>query len=42
MMRELLAALLLGMVFVALFSPETAGNWLQRIDNVRYTHTMCE
>ncbi len=41
-MRELLAALLLGVTLTALISPETAGEWLQRVDNVRFTHTMCE
>ena len=38
MMRELVVGLLL----VALISPETVGEWLQKVDNVRYTNTMCE
>lgn len=41
-MRELLAALLLGIALTALISPETAGEWLQKVDNVRFTNTMCE
>ena len=41
-MRELLAAFLLGLVIVIILSPEATGEWLQRLDNVRFTNTMCE
>ena len=41
-MRELLAALILGIVLTALISPETAGNWYKRFDEVRFTNIMCE
>jgi len=41
-MRELLAAFILCIVLTALISPETAGNWYKRFDEVRFTNIMCE
>lgn len=41
-MRELLAGFVVGLLFVALVWPEIVGEWLQKVDNVRYTNTMCE
>lgn len=36
MMRELLAALLIGIVITAMVSPETAGDWYKRFDEARF------
>lgn len=41
-MRELLAALIIGLIVMAMFSPEHVGAWLKRVDDVRYIHTMYE
>lgn len=41
-MRELLAALLIGIVITAMVSPETVGAWLKRVDDVRFVDTMYE
>ncbi len=41
-MRELLAALIIGIIVTALVSPETAGAWLKRVDDVRFVETMYE
>lgn len=41
-MRELLAALIIGIVFTAMVSPETVGAWLKKVDDVRYVETMYE
>jgi len=41
-MRELLAAFVLGLLLVAMVSPEGVGEWLKRVDYVRYSETMFE
>lgn len=41
-MRELLAGFLFGMLLVALFSPESVGEWLKKVDDARYIETMYE
>ena len=41
-MREVLAGFILSILVVALLSPETVGQYLQKVDNIRYTNTMCE
>lgn len=42
MMREILAGFILGLLLVAVLSPETVGEWLKKVDEVRYVETMYE
>lgn len=39
-MRELLAALLTGIILTAIISPESAGDWYKRFDNARFENIM--
>ena len=35
-MRELLAAILTGIILTVISSPETAGDWYKRFDDARF------
>ncbi len=41
-MRETLAALIIGLIVAAVLSPESVGEWLKRVDDVRFINTMYE
>lgn len=41
-MREMLAALVFGLLVFALLSPQGVGEWLKKVDEVRYADTMYE
>lgn len=41
-MSDLLAAIIIYIVVVAVMSPEFVGSWLKRVDDVRYIETMYE
>ncbi len=41
-MRELLAGFIFGVLLVALISPESVGEWLKKVDDVRFVETMYE
>ncbi len=41
-MRELLAGFIFGVLLVALISPESVGEWLKKVDDVRFVATMYE
>ena len=39
-MREVLAALLVGIILTVMISPETAGDWYKRFDEARFTNVI--
>lgn len=41
-MLDFLAAIVLSLLIVVVAAPEVAGEWLKKIDDVRYENTMCE
>lgn len=41
-MRELLAAMIMSIIIAAILSPESVGEWLKRVDDVRFTDIMHE
>lgn len=41
-MREVLATFLFGLITFSILSPESVGEWLKKVDEVRYIETMYE